>query len=440
MLKSVFQLFLFVFLVFIIHGTFGQSLSFPGAEGCGKYTTGGRGGEIVYVSNLNDEGPGSLRHAIRMNVPRTIVFSVSGTIMLQSKIDISHGNFTIAGQTAPGEGICIAGAGVDIEADNIIIRYIRFRPGDVSGEETDALTIKRSTNVIVDHCSMSWSTDETCSCYDNTNFTLQWCIISESLDNSVHHKGEHGYGGIWGGKLATFHHNLVSNHISRNPRLHGARYHKQPQLEKAEILNNVIYNWRSKCMYAGEEGYYSIAGNYFKPGPATSKSAGKEILEPYEPYATFYITNNIIDGNTELTNNNLLAVDIDSLANSIFSKQAKPISDFQIEKASDAYKSVLSSAGASISRDNVDQRLINEAKNGTSTYGNNGIINSQQLVGGWPSLKSEPAPEDSDLDGMPNEWEIKHNLNPNSAFDGIQYDLNSAYTNIEVYLNELASK
>lgn len=440
MFKKIVQLIFLVFILFIVQNTYAQSMAFPGAEGCGKYTTGGRGGEVVYVTNLNDEGPGSLRHALRMNVPRIIVFSVSGTLFIKSKLDVSHGNFTMAGQSAPGDGICIAGDGVDIEADNIIIRYVRFRPGDISGEETDALTIKRSDNVIVDHCSMSWSTDETCSCYDNTNFTLQWCMVSESLDNSVHKKGEHGYGGIWGGKQATFHHNLLSNHISRNPRLHGARYHKQPQLEKAEIVNNVIYNWRSKCMYAGEQGYYTIAENYFKTGPATSKSASKELLEPYSPYASYYFKQNILEGNKEISGNNLSAVEMDEMVDSIFISSRKPVGDYELQNAEDAYNDVVKQVGASLSRDIVDQRLINELVNGTSTFGTNGIINSQKAVGGWPELKTAPAPVDTDQDGMPDQWEIANNLNPNSDFDGAQYDLSLYYTNIEVYLNSLTEK
>jgi hypothetical protein len=420
-----------------------QKLAFPGADGCGKYATGGRGGEVVNVTNLNDDGLGSLRHALdEIEEPRIIVFNVSGTIFLKSEIELDHGNVTIAGQTAPGDGICIAGYGLDIEADNIIIRYVRFRPGDIAGKENDALTIKRSSNVIVDHCSMSWGTDETCSCYDNTNFTLQWCIISESLNKSVHHKGSHGYGGIWGGKGATFHHNLIAHHKSRNPRLHGSRYHKEPKLEKAEIVNNVIYNWGSTCIYGGEAGNYNIAGNFFKAGPGTKKDARSEILEPYKPFSNYYFKDNYIYKNKKLSENNLISVNIDDedkLTDVNWLKQPLEIeiSDYKYEDAYKAYKKVLKKAGASINRDKTDKRIIKDVKQKSATYGKNGIIDSQKEVGGWPTLKQAKATKDTDNDGMPDDWEQKHKLDPLNYDDNAHYNLHEDYTNIEVYINNL---
>jgi pectate lyase len=418
-----------------------QPLAFPGAEGCGRFTTGGRGGKVVFVTNLNDSGSGSLRDAlIEFKEPRTILFSVSGNIFLKSIIEVKSGNFTLAGQSAPGNGICIAGAGLDIEADNVIIRYMRFRPGDIDSIEVDALTIKRSHNVIVDHCSMSWSTDETCSCYDNYDFTLQWCILCESLNKSVHHKGEHGYGGIWGGQNATFHHNLLAHHNSRNPRLHGSRYLKQPEKEKAELINNVIYNWKSKCIYGGEEGTYTITENYFKPGPATSESNSKRILDPWEPFSTYYFNSNFIEGNTDLSTNNKLSINEEHpLPEQYLIDQPLAISNCIPAPATDAYISVLEHAGASIFRDIVDKRIIDDVRNGKSNFGEKGIINSQTDVGGWPELKSASPLPDSDRDGMPDEWELRNKLNPNNPNDGSGIKEGNNYSNLEIYLNEIAS-
>ena len=222
---------------------------------------------------------------------------MSGTIELKRGLDITKGDVTIAGQTAPGDGICIRNHTVSVEADNVIIRYIRFRCGISSGtgDPSDAITGIGNRNIIIDHCSMSWSVDEAASFYDNENFTMQWCIISESLYDAGHPKGEHGYGGIWGGAGASFHHNLLASHTSRNPRFCGARYH--PETRETEIVdfrNNVIFNWGFNSSYGGEMGQQNMINNYYKSGPATRKQVRHRIVEPSDSLGKWYISGNYV--------------------------------------------------------------------------------------------------------------------------------------------------
>lgn len=420
-----------------------RTLAFPGAEGFGKYTTGGRGGKVVVVSNLNDSGPGSLREALSMEEPRIVVFTVSGTIPLESQLDVNYGNLTIAGQSAPGEGISIRNYPMKINAGNVIIRYFRSRMGDEKGVEDDGISIIRQKDVIVDHSTFSWGTDESASFYDNENFTLQWSIVSESLNNSVHTKGEHGYGGIWGGKGATFHHNLLAHHKSRNPRFNGARTYKQdqPGLEVADFRNNVIYNWRANSAYAGEEGNYNLVNNYYKAGPATNKNVRDRIVEVWAPYGNFYVSGNYVDGFPEVTQQNAKGVDGDEPETALVQEPVKVVS-LPEQSAGEAFVAVLAKAGASFRRDAADSRLVQEVRSGTATYGKekDGIIDSQQEVGGWPELASGEVPADKDVDGMPDAWEHKKGLNSESASDAASYTLNQEYTNIEVYLNSLVEE
>ncbi len=431
-----------------------QLLAFPGAEGYGRFTTGGRSGVIYEITTLEDNSnPGSLRHAIAQTGARTIVFRVSGTIFLKSNLNITKANITIAGQTAPGDGICIAGYPVKIDADNVIIRYIRFRLGDINKVEADAFWGRNNKNVIIDHCSMSWSVDETASFYDNENFTMQWCIISESLYKSVHSKEEHGYGGIWGGQGATFHHNLLAHHSSRNPRFNGSRYSRQPQKEIVDFVNNVIYNWGSNSAYGGEEGNQNIRANYYKYGPATNSSSVRyRIIQPTMDSGTntkfgkFYVADNFVFDYPDVTADNI-TLGVQSIGatvkDTVLVSQPFPIAEVTTHSAEEAFELVLQKAGANFpKRDVLDDRIVNETRNGTAQYGatynggGKGIIDSQTDVGGWPELKSVPAPIDTDHDGMPDYYEIANGLNINDAEDRNFVDA-SGYTNLEMYLNGL---
>ena len=417
-----------------------QQPAFPGAEGSGRFTTGGRGGVVLEVTNLNDDGPGSFREAVNAKGPRTVVFRISGNIDLQSSLVIKHNDITIAGQTAPGDGICIRYFNVDVEADNVIIRYLRFRLGDLKRVEADALGGLHHSDIIVDHCSVSWSVDEAASFYDNTRFTMQWCLISESLKYSVHSKGPHGYGGIWGGMTVSFHHNLLAHHDSRNPRFQGSRGQSSRKTEIVDHRNNVIYNWGENSAYGGEGGNQNMVSNYYKYGPATEKK--NRIVSPSDEVGKWYVTGNYVYGYPDITadnwNGGVQGVDISKV------RVEKPFPHDPVvtHDAETAFRLVLEDAGASLVRDSVDRRIVREATDGTATYGGltgmgTGMIDSQDDVGGWPELRTYGIKEDSDHDGMPDEWERENGLNPEDAADRNSDRDGDGYPNLENYLNRL---
>lgn len=456
-MKSI-KSFLFTTAFFIINcflTATAQTPAFPGAEGAGMYTTGGRGGKVLFVTSLEDSiSPGTLRWAVNQKGARTILFKVSGIIQLKSPLKINKGDVTIVGQSAPGDGICISNHETIISADNVIVRYIRFRLGDNAKEPIDAFSGKNCKNIIIDHCSMSWSVDECSSFYDNENFTMQWCIIAESLRNSAHTKGEHGYGGIWGGHNASFHHNLFVSHDNRNPRFCGSRYSNQASLEKVDFINNVIYNWGTNNSYAGEGGSYNIVNNYYKPGPATKSN--KSFLNPYADdgknnqsagiYGKFYISGNLMVGNNKITKNNSLGVKLHSTfkefapnvtLNDVISKTKFKISIIETQSAKCAYKRVLKNAGCSLVRDELDKRYVRETETGTFTFNGsngsaNGLIDSQKDVGGWPAYNSGTVPDDVNADGIADGWLKKNYPNKNATETN-----KNGYTYLEVYLNSL---
>ena len=423
-----------------------QPISFPTAEGFGKHTTGGRGGAVLMVTNLNDSGPGSLREAINTSGKRTIIFNVSGNIPLKSPLVINKGDLTLAGHSAPGGGITIQNYPVKLDADNLIIRYIRVRVGDTAKKEVDAISGVKRKNIIIDHCSFSWGNDEVASFYDNENFTLQWSIISEGLHHSYHSSGRaHGYGGIWGGKKATFHHNLMAHLFARLPRFNGSRYHKKSNEEIVEFRNNVLYNWVNYSSYGGEGGFHNLLNNYYKYGPATQGEQRFRMLRIMEPQGKFYISGNFIYGDSQGTSDNwyggnwkgpIRGSDLSKL------KITKPYSlqDTKPESAEVAFNRVLEGVGASLQRDPIDERIVREVKDQTATYGKNGIIDSQADVGGWPTLPTAELPTDSDSDGIPDSWELRNGLDPNDPKDSSMQSTNSHYTYLEIYLEELLNQ
>jgi len=442
-----------------------EQLAFPSAEGYGKYTVGGRGGDVYEVTNLNDSGEGSLRDAVEASGPRTVVFRDSGTIDLKKSLNIKKPYITIAGQTAPGDGIAIRGHSLGIAANEVIIRHIRVRFGDESGEDNDAISSRYMSNIILDHVSASWSVDETVSIYHCENVTVQWCLISESLYKSNHVKGHHGFGGIWGSNYSTYHHNLLAHHSSRNPRFASG-------CGNTDYRNNVLYNWGYNSCYGGEKQQHgnqnfnfaniNMVANYYKPGPATRpgevsyRIANPTTRDGANDYGKWYIAENVMEGNDAVTADNWNGGvqpqgGRDDIAILRLGEPwpAMPIAQ---QTAGDAYQSVLENAGATLpKRDALDERIIREVRSGTANYEGpaykednampdkskkSGIIDSQADVGGWPTLTSTTAPEDTDHDGMPDAWESSHGLNPNDGEDRNEV-ADDGFTMLEKYLNSI---
>lgn len=448
---------------FISSDSKAQQLAFPTAQGFGKFTTGGRGGKVYIVSNLNDDGEGSFRAAATAKHPRIIVFEVSGTIHLKSRLDISK-NATIAGQTAPGDGICLADYPVSLDGDNIIVRYLRFRMGDryqntgmVHGAGSDdAFGGNGRKNIIVDHCSISWSTDEVMSVYRGDSTTLQWNILSEPLNYSYHFETgdkdfeNHGYGGIWGGSHLSAHHNLFAHCNSRNPRFNGARLGATEEL--VDFRNNVIYNWGHNNVYGGEGGNYNMVNNYYKYGPITNKNVKSRIVNPSKGESgigKFYVAGNFVDGADDVTNNNELGVHLDKNITALEKQNTLVNTPFEVihlteKSAVLAYADVLKSAGASLRRDTLDKRIIKNVKDRTGK-----LIDVQggfkhgtlyeETVNAWPKLKSKKPKKDTDRDGMPDAWERKNGLNP-KVNDASLIDVGTGYSNIEMYINQLTNE
>ena len=460
----------------------GNARAFPGAEGGGMYTTGGRGGSVYHVTNLKDDNnKGSLRYGIEnAGRPLTIVFDVAGIIPLTKDLKISKGNLTIAGQTAPGDGICLKNYTVNLSAGNVIIRYLRFRLGDEApwsesdiaagkADGEDCIWARYQDNVIIDHCSMSWSVDECASFYGNEWFTLQWCILAESMKNcKLHTKGNHGYGGIWGGKNASFHHNILAHHDSRNARIdhpHIYENHTSPARRgNVDLRNNVIYDWGGNNTYGGEGGSFNIINNYYKPGPSSTdrkwiadlnavygscSTCGKNIDNGY---ASIYIDGNTHTKYPSRTQAQLINwhdgeghANYNQTLTAPLSVKGKNDATAYVttHSASDAMTAACSYAGASLARDAVDTRTATHIRNGGGRIVND--INDVRSAYGsaWPEYTATAAQlsaaTDTDGDGISDTFEEAFGLDKNNASDGSAKTLDpkERYTNLEMYLHWL---
>ncbi|MGM9836869.1 MAG: polysaccharide lyase family 1 protein [Paludibacteraceae bacterium] len=447
-------------------------LSFPGAEGGGKYTDGGRGTAVYMVTSLEDNPTdvkiGTLRSAVQATGRRIIIFAVSGRIDLQGELTIRNGNVSILGQSSPGDGICISGYPVVVNADNVVIRFMRFRMGDLHGAEGDALTIQKGhKQIMIDHCSCSWSTDECLSIYGVEDATVQYCFVTEGLNNSVHAKGAHGYGGIWGGKNTTFHHNLLAHHMSRMPRF-DHDFVTQQNVAPVDFINNVVYNWQGNSAYGGEsvgstgnQRQYNFINNYYKYGPATNSSVRFRLLNPTTKCGNclkqgkgtvvpglFYLSGNYMYGSESVTADNWSGVVPDEASKLAQCRSAQRFvydnAYVGEQTAQEAYETVLAKAGCSLRRDTIDERIVEEVRKGTAIYHGSGgskgggMIDTPDDVGGWPDYQGT-AETDTDGDHIPDRWEIMNGLNPNDPADAKQTNLHTPYLNLEVYLNDIVA-
>ena len=446
---------LLVVTFFTSAGIAGEIIAFPGAEGFGRFAKGGRGGDVYIVTNLNDSGPGSLREGFRSATgPRTIVFEVSGTIQLKSKLLLDKSAITIAGQTAPGDGITLKDFTFQIKnATNVIVRYLRCRLGDQNKAKgakggDDTLNTEDIDRVILDHCSLSWAIDGTHDLRRGGNFTLQWCVLSEALNQSLHNKGEHAmcasYRDLSGN--ISLHHNLFATCRDRHPTLGSAQ---EPPRYIVDFRNNVIYNWSAGGTANFADHFINCINNVFRPGPMTDPARLPIAMKGGLPdLAKGHMSGNVFEKREDLTRDNYAALD--------FKRWLKPpskylyrgtLADWKVntapdlgdnmprtQSASEAAELVLTHAGASLHRDAVDKRVIDDVRNRRGK-----LIDSQEQVGGWPVLRSTPAPADRDRDGMPDAWEKAHGLNPNDPADRNADRDGDGYTNLEEYLNSLCA-
>jgi hypothetical protein len=422
-----------------------QIPAFPGAEGFGAYALGGRGGAVYEVTHLADSGPGSLRAAVEAEGPRIVVFRISGTIKLESSLHIRHPYITIAGQTASGDGICLRDATLSVSADHVVIRFLRCRLGD-QGKGGDAISIGAGRHIIVDHCSASWSLDEVLSSSTGapnlSDVTVQWCFITEALNPE-----NHGFGSLirgCHGARYSYHHNLYAHNRGRNPRpgnYDDQNPHDQdPEGLLLDFRNNVIYNWGgSHAGYnADRESVTRLnyVGNYLIPG--YNSASGSHAYQEGSPYNQGYFAGNYYDHALPADAWTLVRFNGWTADQITAYKQSEPFETGPIvtQDARDAFGSVLLLGGASLPRrDAVDQRIVEDIAQGTGR-----IIDSQEDVGGWPEFESVPARADRDHDGMPDFWEARHALNPDDETDGLLDRDGDGYTNVEEYLNWLASK
>jgi len=422
-----------------------QLLAFPGAEGWGRYSQGGRGGVVLKVTNLNDNGPGSFREAVTNSAPRMIVFEVSGTIDLRSPIEINAPYLTIAGQTAPGDGICIKRFPLKIHnTHDIIIRGIRIRPGIESGligSEIDVINIDNSENVIVDHCVFSWSTDEGINTWHGARLiTIQWCVMSEPLDHSIHEKGAHGYCASIGGYKASFHHNLLANGAARNPSIAG---NNQAPTVLLDFRNCVISNWGHRSC-DGKPLSINLVNNYYKSGAATNKDVKRRITridnaEKMGFSCLWHVDGNFVEGYPEISADNWAGgVDYEEGTSPEKNRRKDPfeVAPVITQPAKEAFELVLKYAGYYLNRDTQEKRIIEQVRSGKYTVSNNGLIDRVEQAGGWPLLKTGKPKQDTDKDGIPDEWEGQNGLNPADPSDakGIA---GNGYMNIENYINSL---
>ncbi len=465
----------------------GLTRAFPGAEGGAMFITGGRGGKVLHVTTLEDgSGEGTLRWAVSQKYARTVVFDVAGTITLKSPLEIKYDDLTVAGQTAPGDGICIKGRYTRISASNVIIRFIRFRLGDEdsgASDSDDAIWGRYCKNILIDHCSMSWCIDECASFYANSNFTMQWCVISESMRSSVHSKGDHGYGGIWGGSNASFHHNLLAHHDSRNPRFDHPHIYENhntvPNRGVIDYRNNVVYNWGSNSSYGGE-GYGSgkgvginMVGNCYKPGPSSTDR--KYFMDSYavyakcsdcgtnidEGYPLLYMSDNLHTKYSDISADNASGIywhngeghknyGVTSPSQFAVTGSDGTVCSVTTHPSSSVLEKVCGGAGASLRRDKVDERVASDALKGTGKLidcvtPRDGKVSVNDLYGyTWPNLRASEeektiASTDSDSDGIPDYYETLFGLDPKDPSDGQAVSIDKArrYTNFELYLHYL---